>query len=129
MAVCSHGTIWGIHMKTLYKISTFLILALGVLHISLTPVLFRSFTPGTLWFVSGGLMIIFLSFFNFILMSDAGKQRLVRILSYTANLTGLALAGSMFILESLRTRPGPSSWLVLALLIFETVAAFRYASR
>lgn len=76
-------------MKTLYKVSTFLILALGVLHITLTPLLFHSLTPGALWFVSGGLVIIFLSFFNFILMSDGGKHRVVQMLTHTANLTGL----------------------------------------
>ena len=116
-------------MKSLYKISTFLILALGVLHISLTPVFFRSLTPGALWFVSGGMVIIFLSFFNFILMSDAGKQRVVRILTHTANLFGLAFACAMLIIESRRARPAPSTWVVLALLVFEIVAAFRYPSR
>lgn len=116
-------------MKTLYKVSTFLILALGVLHITLTPLLFHSLTPGALWFVSGGLVIIFLSFFNFILMSDGGKHRIVRVLTHTANLTGLLFACAMLIIESRRARPGPSSWVVLALLVFETVAAFRYSSR
>jgi len=116
-------------MKTLYKISTFLILALGVLHISLTPLFFRSLTPGALWFVSGGVVIIFLSFFNFILMSDAGKQRVVRILTYTANLIGLVFACVMLIIESRHARPGLSSWFVLAIMVFEAVAAFRYSSR
>ena len=116
-------------MKLLYKVSTFLILALGVLHISLTPVLFRSLTANALWFVSGGMVIIFLSFFNFILMIDAGQQRLVRMLTYTANLLGLVFAGAMLIIESRRARPGPASWVVLALLVFETIAAFRYSSR
>ncbi len=116
-------------MKTLYKVSTFLILALGVLHISLTPVIFRSLTPGTLWFISGGLVIVFLSFFNFILMSDGGRQRVVRVLIHTANLTGLLFACAMLIIESRRARPGLSSWVVLTLLVFETVAAFRYSSR
>ena len=116
-------------MKILYKVSTFLILALGLLHISLTPVLFRGFTSAALWFVSGGTVIIFLSFFNFILMSDAGKQRIVRNLTYIANVIGLVFGCAMLIIESRRTRPGPVSWLVLALLVFETVAAFRYSSR
>ena len=116
-------------MKTLYKVGTFLILALGVLHISLTPVFFRSPTPGALWFVSGGMVIIFLSFFNFILMSDAGKQRIVRMLTYTANALGLVFGCVMLLIESRRSRPGPSSWVVLGLLVFETVAAFRYSSR
>ncbi len=116
-------------MKILYKISTFLILALGVLHISLTPVFFPSLTAGALWFVCGGMVIIFLSFFNFILMSDPGQQRVVRILTHTANLMGLGFACAMLIIESRRARPGPSSWVVLTLLAFETVAAFRYSSR
>jgi len=111
-------------MKILYKISTFLILALGLLHISMTPVLFHSFSSAALWFVSGGVVIVFLSFFNFLLMSEAGKQRLVIIFTHIANLIGLAFGSGMFAMEALRGRPGPSSWAVLALLIFETVAAY-----
>ena len=114
-------------MKTLYKVSTFLILALGILHICLTPAFFHSLTSGALWFVSGGVTIVFVSFFNFILMGDAGRQRVVRILCNVANLTSLVFAGLMLIMESRRARPGPSSWLVLGLLIFETSAAFRYS--
>lgn len=114
-------------MKTLYKVTTILILALGILHISLTPMFFPSLTMGALWFAGGGMMIIFVSFFNFILMSAASKQRVVRILTYTANLSGLVFAGAMLLVESRRTTPGPSTWVVLALLVFETVAAFRYA--
>ena len=115
-------------MKTLYKVTTFLILALGVLHISFAPVLFHSLTSNALWFVSGGMVIVFLSFFNFILMSEAGKQRIVRMLTYSANLFGLLFAGAMLIIESRRARPGPLSWVVLALLVFETIAAW-YSSR
>jgi len=116
-------------MKTLYKISTFLILALGLLHISMTPMIFRGLTANALWFASGGIVIIFLSFFNFILMSDAGKHRIVRMLTHTANALGLIFGGVMLVIESRRARPGPASWVVLALLIFETVAAFRNSSR
>jgi hypothetical protein len=116
-------------MKILYKVSTFLILALGIVHLCMSPVLFSGFTSAALWFVSGGVMIVFLSFFNFILMSDAGKERLVKIFCNIANLTGLVFAGAMLILETRRARPGLSSWLVLAVLVFETIAAFRYSLR
>src|SRR6266850_289588 len=116
-------------MKTLYKISTLLILALGLLHISMTFVMFPGLTPGALWFVSGGIVIIFLSFFNFILMGDAGNQRVVRMLTHTANLVGLLFAATMLIIESRGGRPGALSWFVLALFVFETVAAVRYPSR
>jgi hypothetical protein len=114
-------------MKILYKVSTFLILALGVLHLSMTPVFFKSLTTGALWFASGGLVIVFVSFFNFILMGDAGRQRLVRMLCYAANLISLVFACAMLTIEWRRARPGPSSWFVLALLVFETIAAFRYS--
>jgi len=56
-------------MKTLYKIGTFLILTLGIVHINATPFLFRCLTESALWFVSGGLVMVFISFFNFILMT------------------------------------------------------------
>lgn len=116
-------------MRTLYKVSTFLILALGVVHVSMTPVIFRSLTPNALWFAGGGLMIIFLSFLNLILMGEAGKQRIVRVLTHTANIIGLLFGCAMLIIESRRATPGPTSWVVLGLLVFETVAAFRCASR
>lgn len=113
-------------MKTLYKVSTFLILALGLLHICMTPRFFGSFTQSALWFVSGGLVLVFVSFFNFILMKDAGRERLVRMLCHTANVMNLMVASAMFILDSLRVRPPPLSWLVLFLFLFETVVAFRH---
>jgi len=116
-------------MKLLYRVSTFLILALGLLHISMTPLIFRGLTANALWFASGGILIIFLSFFNFILMADTGGQRVVRMLTHTANLLGLVFGCVMLIIESRRARPGPLAWFVLVLLVFETVAAFRHASR
>lgn len=115
-------------MKTLYKVSTFLILALGILHICLTPRFFSSFTQNTLWFVSGGLMIVFVSFFNFILMKDANGERTIRMLCHTANIISLLFASAMFALAYLRAHPSASSWAVLFLFIFETAAAFRYRS-
>jgi hypothetical protein len=116
-------------MKTLYKVNTILILALGLLHISLTPMFFPSLTSGALWFAGGGIMILFLSFLNFILMSGGSKQRVATVLTHTANLTGLVFACAILLIESRRKTPGPSTWVVLALLVFETVAAFLYAGR
>ena len=74
-------------------------------------------------------MIVFISFFNFILMSEAGKQRIVRMFTHTANVLGLIFGCVMLIIESRRARPGPTSWIVLAVLVFETVAAFIVANR
>jgi hypothetical protein len=74
-------------------------------------------------------MIVFVSFFNFILMREVGKERVVRILCYTANIISLVFACWMLALEWRRARPGPSTWFVLCLLVFETIAAFRYSTR
>ena len=116
-------------MRILYKVSTFLILALGLVHLCMTPVLFPGFTSAALWFAGGGVMIVFISFFNFLLLSDAGHQRLIRLFCNTANLVGLVFAGAMLVLEARRARPGLSAWLVMAILVFETIAAFRYSLR
>ncbi len=116
-------------MKTLYKISTFLILALGIVHISATPVFFRSATESAMWFISGGLMMVFISFFNFILMKSASGERSVRLLCHIANLAGLIFASTTFAINSLRAVPEIQFWLVLFLFIFETIAALRYRSQ
>lgn len=113
-------------MRTLYKISTFLILALGILHISLTPMFFKSLTENAMWFVSGGLMMVFISFFNFILMESASGKRSIRLLCHTANVAGLVFAAMTFTINSLRAAPPIQFWLVLFLFVFETIAAFRY---
>lgn len=111
-------------LKTLYKISTFLILGLGVLHISLTPVLLSGFTQNALWFASGGVMIVFASFFNLILMKTGGQEFVVRILCHSANVVCLIFAALMFVLDSIRATPEVQSWFVLFLFFFESVAAF-----
>lgn len=116
-------------MRLLYKISTFLILALGLLHVSLTPVLFKRFAQDTMWFASGGVMLIFISFMNFVLMRDAGKDRVVRLLCYITNLIGLGFASTMLVLDWLRATPSALSFFVIFLFIFECVAAFWFGSR
>lgn len=116
-------------MKLAYKITTFLILALGVIHVSMTPVLFTRFAQDAMWFASGGLMIILISFMNFALMGDAGKDRIVRLLCHGANVFGLAFASTMFALSWSRAVPPPQSFLVLFVFAFETVAAFITGSR
>lgn len=116
-------------MKTFYKINTFLILALGIIHVSATPLFFRGLTESAMWFISGGLMMVFISFFNFILMKSASGERRIRLLCHIANVAGLVFAAVTFAINSLRTVPEIQFWLVLFLFIFETVAAFRHRAQ
>lgn len=82
-----------------------------------------------MWFVSGGLMMVFLSFFNLILMKSTGRERGVKTLCHIANAAGLIFASTMFAINALRAVPEIQFWLVLILFIFETIAALRYSSR
>ncbi len=116
-------------MKLSYKISTFLILALGILHVSMTPVLFKRFAQDAMWFASGGLMMVLISFMNFVLMKDVGRERVVQLLCHCANFIGLMFASTMFVLGWSRAVPPLQSFFVLFLFVFETVAAFRLGSR
>ena len=116
-------------IKTLYAINTFLILALGIIHVSLTPLFFERFTQNTLWFISGGLTAIFLSFLNFVMMKDAGRERTVRILCHTANIICLIFATAMISVDSLRGALAPQSFIAFFLFAFEPIAAFKSRSR
>ena len=115
-------------MKLSYKITTFLILALGVLHVLMTPVFFKRFTQDAMWFASGGLMIVLISFMNFVLMKDVGNERIVQFLCHSANVIGLMFASTMFVLDWSRAVPPLQSFFVLFLFVFETVAAFMVGS-
>ena len=113
-------------MNIAYKVSTFLILTLGIIHVCMTPIFFKRFAQDALWFAGGGLMIIFISFFNFILMNGGGRERFVRIICHSANVVGLAFAFAMFTLAWLKAVPLPQSFFVLFLFVFETTVAFKY---
>ncbi len=119
----------GDKVKLSYKISTFLILALGIIHVSMTPVFFKRFAPDAMWFASGGLMMILISFMNFVMLKDVSKERVVRPLCHSTNIIGLIFASTMFVLGWSRTTPPLQSFFVLFLFVFETVAAFVIGSR
>lgn len=81
-----------------------------------------------MWFVSGGLMMVFISFFNFILMKSAGTERSVKRLCHAANILGLMFALTTFAINFLKGIPPVQFWLVLGLFVFETIMAFRHRS-
>ena len=72
--------------KSLHKISSILLVALGAVHTALTPVFYGRFTLNALWFAGSGLAMLFVGFLNIALSRDVGRDRLIRILCYVANL-------------------------------------------
>jgi MFS-type transporter involved in bile tolerance (Atg22 family) len=73
-------------LNTLHKISSVLLVALGVVHTTLTPVFYGRFSLNALWFAGSGLAMVFLGFLNIALGRAAGRDRIVRTLCHVANL-------------------------------------------
>jgi hypothetical protein len=73
-------------LKTVHKIGSWLLVALGVVHTSLTPMFYGRLSVGAMWFAGSGLAMIFVGFLNIALSRGAGSDGLVRILCHTANL-------------------------------------------
>lgn len=106
-------------LRTLHKISSALLAALGVVHTALTPVFYGRFTLGALWFAGSGLAMIFVGLLNLTLRRDVGGDRLVRVFCYAANLLTLGF-GLLFV--TLDREPQVIFWIVMIALM--TVTAF-----
>jgi hypothetical protein len=74
-------------LSRIHKISSWLLVALGVVHTSLTPMFYGRLSPGAMWFAGAGLAMIFVGFLNIALARVAGKDRVIAMLCYVANLT------------------------------------------
>ena len=61
----------------LHKITTVLIIALGVVHIGFTYYDYDRFTIGAVWFIGTVVAIILAGFLNITLRRDVGRDRLV----------------------------------------------------
>jgi hypothetical protein len=81
-------------LKRMHVIVTYLIIALGVVHLLFTVRNFSRFTLGALWFASAGFAIIFAGFLNVVLIRGAGRDRVVRALCLTTNIMVTALFGA-----------------------------------
>lgn len=105
-------------MKISYKIVTYLIIAVGVVHVSLTPVFFDQFTMKVGWFIGVGLMGIFLGFLN-IANWRSNFDLHVRRLCIAAN-TASIIYGAM----NLFVDKDPQGYLVVGLFIYLTIASY-----
>lgn len=106
-------------LTTLHKITTGLIIALGVVHIGFTYHDYDRFTMGAVWFIGTGIAIILAGFLNITLGRDVGRDRLVRWLCLTTNIVfTLGFAGALLML------PQPQVLIGLLLFASATVSGF-----
>lgn len=72
-------------MKSSHLLLSYAIVVIGIIHIVRTPLLFDTFDVEALWFVSGGLMAIFLGLIN-ILGNNFGNSRSAQAIWITAGI-------------------------------------------
>jgi hypothetical protein len=111
-------------LKTAHKILSGIIIALGVLHVSVTFHDYDSFSVRALWFASAGVAIILAGFLNVILLRDVGKDKVVWILCLITNL----IFAVMFVL-ALLVLPQPQVFVGAGLFIAATLLSLIRARR
>lgn len=106
-------------MKSLYKVITFLLLLLGIIHEVATPLFYATLTIDTVWFIGGGLVLILTALINFINMMTYSSKVAVRYICNMSNVVGLAY--TILIVMCLSK---PQAFIAFLLLLSETVIAF-----
>jgi hypothetical protein len=61
-------------MKNAHLILSYTVVFIGIVHIMLTARIFNTLNISALWFISGGLMAIFLGFINVLMNHTHGKK-------------------------------------------------------
>ncbi|MGI9107291.1 MAG: hypothetical protein ACR2G4_13695 [Pyrinomonadaceae bacterium] len=102
-------------LKTLHTVCTYLIIALGVLHLLFTFHDYDAFTLRALWFAGAGFAVIFAGFLNLALLRVAGRDALLRALCFSANL----ICASLF---------GAALWLLRQPQVFVGILLFAFAA-
>lgn len=102
-------------LKTAHKIITGLMIALGLLHVSVTFVDYDTFSLRALWFAGAGVAIILAGFLNVVLLRDAGKDKVVRSLCVLANMTfAVMFAAALFLMQQPQVFVGLTLFIIAA---------------
>lgn len=106
-------------LKTLHHIVTYLIIALGVLHLLFTFRNFDEFTLDAIWFASAGFTIIFAGFLNVAVAREAGRDRVIWALGLCTNvLVTLLFVAALYVLREPQVLVGALLFALAALATF-----------
>jgi len=87
-------------LKTIHTVCTYLIIALGLLHLLFTFHDYDAFTLRALWFAGAGFAIMFAGFLNLILLRLTRKETLVGALCVIANVICVSLfAAALWLMQ------------------------------
>jgi hypothetical protein len=110
-------------MKRIDAVFAWIILALGVVHLCVTPFVYGHFSQAAVWFAGAGLAGIFGGMLNLIRIRHANHVPGLRTFSFIANLLLLAwiVAGAVSMLSELHRNP--QALLLLIAILGETLFA------
>ncbi|QBD79744.1 hypothetical protein EPA93_28705 [Ktedonosporobacter rubrisoli] len=108
-------------MKKVMLILASVIGVIGIIHISLTPFLYKGLTLDGLWFACAGLALILLTFLNYTRLTMTEKQSQLFVLCHIANILTVVMIG--LILMHLFA---PHVLLLFVLLVLQTILLIRY---
>jgi sulfite exporter TauE/SafE len=69
-------------IRRLHQVSTYLLIALGAVHTSLTPAFNKELSVDAMYFASAGLAMIYLGFLNLAFSRVVGRDRVVTVLCW-----------------------------------------------
>ena len=98
-------------MKKYYRIAAYLLILLGVIHSSFTPVFYKNFNADALWFFGSGLSYIFMGLYNLASLK-------VNIKSITSMAIILNFIGTIFTIAITYILREPQAFVALVLVIF-----------
>jgi peptidoglycan/LPS O-acetylase OafA/YrhL len=107
-------------MKSIYKIAVYLLILLGIIHSSTTPVWFETFDWKAMYFLSGGLMMIFAGFLNIIYWRNSDKDKVIGILCRLANIIICIFTAVYYPFD-----PSPQIYVAIVLVLTVTAGSFR----
>jgi uncharacterized membrane protein len=77
-------------MRRLDPVFAWIVLALGIIHICVTPLVYSSFSQGAVWFAGAGLAGLFAGMLNLIRVRHGSAVPTLRAFSLVANVLLLA---------------------------------------
>lgn len=104
-------------MRTLDIIIAWLLIAFGVVHITLTRTVHPTLDLNAIWFVCGGLLLIAIGALNLLRVAYSAIANGVRIVSVIANIVLLLLMLFMASLLPMRSNPQLLAVLIVAVLL------------
>jgi hypothetical protein len=108
-------------VKRLDPVCAWIILALGVVHVCVTPFVYSHFSQSAVWFAGSGLAGIFAGMLNLLRIRHGNAISALHTFSMIANLLSLVwiIAGTASLLPALRENP--QALILLVAILVETL--------